>query len=112
LTHRSIAAWSRSAARRTGRCTLHPIRWRSSAHTQAEDVTDASVHHFVHDAVEIEHPDRISVGPRNRCRVTLKVTAHEVPPGSFTDALLLVQGVASIVVRVIVKAPAERTTDA
>ena len=90
--------------------TAEPSVW--IVNRGAEDVTNASVHHFVHDAVEIEHPDRISVGPRNRCRVTLKVTAHEVPPGSFTDALLLVQGVASIVVRVIVKAPAERTTDA
>jgi hypothetical protein len=34
-TQRSIAAWSRSAARRTGRCTLQPSRWRSSAHAQA-----------------------------------------------------------------------------
>ena len=35
LTQRSIAAWSRSAARRLGRCTLQPSRWRSSAHTYA-----------------------------------------------------------------------------
>ena len=35
LTQRSMAAWSRSAARRTGRWTLQPSRWRSSAHTQA-----------------------------------------------------------------------------
>jgi hypothetical protein len=35
LTQRSIAAWSRSAARRLGRCTVQPSRWRSSAHTCA-----------------------------------------------------------------------------
>jgi hypothetical protein len=35
LTQRSMAAWSRSAARRTGRCTLQPSRWCNSAHTQA-----------------------------------------------------------------------------
>jgi hypothetical protein len=35
LTHRSIAAWSRSAARRTGRCTAQPSRWRSSAQMRA-----------------------------------------------------------------------------
>jgi hypothetical protein len=76
----------------------------------ASDGTDRSVRVFADEnAVGIEHPDRIFVGPRNRCRVTLKVTAHEVPPASFTDALLLVEGVASIVVRVIVKAPAKRT---
>jgi hypothetical protein len=34
-TQRSIAAWSRSAARRVGRCTLQPSRWCSSAHTCA-----------------------------------------------------------------------------
>ena len=33
LIHRSMAAWSRSAARRTGRCTLQPSRWRRSAPT-------------------------------------------------------------------------------
>src|SRR4029450_13737463 len=31
LTQRSMASWSRSAARRTGRWTLQPRRWRSSA---------------------------------------------------------------------------------
>jgi hypothetical protein len=35
LTQRSIAAWSRSAARRLGRWTLQPRRWCSTAHTQA-----------------------------------------------------------------------------
>ena len=35
LTQRSIAAWSRSAARRLGRWTVQPSRWSSSAHTQA-----------------------------------------------------------------------------
>jgi hypothetical protein len=78
----------------------------------ASEVTDASVRVFVDDAVRIECPDRIAVGPRNRSRVTLKITAHEVPPGSFTDALLLVERVGSIVVRVIVKAPAQRSTNA
>jgi hypothetical protein len=34
-TQRSIAAWSRSAARRLGRWTVQPSRWCSSAHTQA-----------------------------------------------------------------------------
>ena len=35
LTHWSIAAWSRSAARRLGRCTGQPSRWRSNAQTCA-----------------------------------------------------------------------------
>jgi hypothetical protein len=79
---------------------------------EADEVTEASVRVFVDDAVQIEHPDSIAVGPRNRCRVRLKVTAREIPPGSFTDALLLVEGVSSIVVRVIVKPPVERSTNA
>jgi hypothetical protein len=78
----------------------------------AGDVIDASVRVFVDDTVQIKHPEIISVGPRNRCRVRLKVTPREIPPGSFTDALLLVEGVSSIVVRVIVKPPAEQPTNA
>lgn len=35
LTQRWTATWSRSAARRTGRCTLRPRRWCNSAHTCA-----------------------------------------------------------------------------
>jgi hypothetical protein len=35
VTQRSMAAWSRSAARRWGRWTVQPRRWCSSAHTQA-----------------------------------------------------------------------------
>ena len=35
LTQRSMASWSRSAARRLGRWTLQPSRWCSTAHTQA-----------------------------------------------------------------------------
>jgi hypothetical protein len=78
----------------------------------ASIVTDAPVRVLVDDeadeAVKIESsPGSVSVGPRGRCRVTLTVTAHEIPHGSFTDALLLVEGVGSIVVRAIVKAPAE-----
>jgi hypothetical protein len=34
-TLRSIAAWSRSAARRLGRCTVQPSRWCNSAHSWA-----------------------------------------------------------------------------
>jgi hypothetical protein len=90
--------------------TAEPSVW--IVNRGADGVADAAVRVFVDDAVQIEHPYRISVGPRNRCRVRLKVTAHEVPPGSFTDALLLVKGVASIVVRVIVKPPVEQSTNA
>jgi hypothetical protein len=77
----------------------------------ASIVTDAPARVLVDEAAEavkIEcSPASVSVGPRGRCRVTLTVTAHEIPHGSFTDALLLVEGVGSIVVRAIVKAPAE-----
>jgi hypothetical protein len=90
--------------------TAEPSVW--IVNRGADDVTDASVRVLVDDAVQIEHPESISVGPRNRRRVRLKVTAHEIPPGSFTDALLLVEGVGSIVVRVIVKPPVERSANA
>jgi hypothetical protein len=50
-------------------------------------------------------PSEVTIGPRGRCPVTLTVKAPGRETSSFIDALLLVEGVASIVVRTIVTAP-------
>jgi hypothetical protein len=47
-------------------------------------------------------PTRLTIGPRSRAEVRLTVTAPDLPSGSFTDSLLIVDGVGSIVVRTIV----------
>lgn len=54
------------------------------------------------------NPKVITIGPRGRLSVTLIVKGPDLKPGSFIDSLLLVEGVASIVVRtIIVEAPKE-----
>lgn len=50
-------------------------------------------------------PPEVTIGPRGRSPVTLTVKGPRRKTGTFIDALLLVEGVASIVVRTIVKAP-------
>ncbi|WP_433364763.1 hypothetical protein ACQPZX_34550 [Actinoplanes sp. CA-142083] len=48
-------------------------------------------------------PRKLTVGPRSRAEVLLTVTGPQLPVGSFTDSLLIVDGVGSIVVRTIIK---------
>lgn len=48
------------------------------------------------------NPTKLTIGPRSRAEVRLTVTAPDLPSGSFTDSLLIVDGVGSIVVRTIV----------
>jgi hypothetical protein len=50
-------------------------------------------------------PKALTLGPRDRKPVRLTVFGPQEAPGSFIDALLVVDKVASIVVRTIVKAP-------
>lgn len=71
-------------------------------------VTAAPVRVLVADDAGLQfecEPPEVTIGPRGRCSITLTVKRG---PGretsSFIDALLLVEGVASIVVRTIVKA--------
>jgi hypothetical protein len=69
LTQRSMAAWSRSAARRLSRWTVQPRRWCSSAHTQAgwcwtpvsRSMTSA-MRSSVHSSPRTHWPSRLRAG--------------------------------------------------
>jgi hypothetical protein len=50
----------------------------------------------------VPKPRTLTVDPRSRAEVRLTITAPPLPFGSFTDSLLIVDGVGSIVVRTIV----------
>jgi hypothetical protein len=50
-------------------------------------------------------PPSVTLAPRDRKPVKLTITGPYLPPGSFIDSLLVVDKVASIVVRTVVKAP-------
>jgi hypothetical protein len=57
-------------------------------------------------------PPILDLDPRERKRVRLTVSAGpEARPGSFVDALLVVRGVASIVVRTVVKEAPAKSVD-
>jgi hypothetical protein len=53
-------------------------------------------------------PQQLTIGPRQRRKITLKIRTTGLQVGSFSDALLVVEGVGSIVVRTIVKDPPSR----
>jgi hypothetical protein len=76
----------------------------------ADTVTAAPVRVLVADNTGLQfkcEPPEVTIGPRGRSPVTLTVKDIGRETSSFVDALLLVEGVASIVVRTIVKAPEE-----
>jgi len=74
-------------------------------------VTDAAVYllHSQHDEPVVEYdysPTRVTVDPGRRVSISLTVTVTaQGRPRSFVDALLVVEGVGSIVVRTIVRQP-------
>ena len=74
----------------------------------ADTVTDAPVRVLVGDDTGLQfkcEPPEVTIGPRGRSPVTLTVKDLGRETSSFVDALLLVEGVASVVVRTTVKAP-------
>jgi hypothetical protein len=69
LTQRSTATWSRSAARRTGRCTLQPSRWCNSAHTCAgwwRTSVSRSITSVMRSRVHSSPVNRLAVAPFSR----------------------------------------------
>jgi len=81
------SAW---VVNRGARAVTAPVR------VLVADKTRLQIHH---------EPSKVTIGPRGRSRITLTVKAPGRKTSSFIDALLMVEGVASIVVRTIVKAP-------
>ena len=79
--HRSMASWSRSAARRLGRCTVQPSRWRSSAHTRAgwwRTPVSRSITTAVRPRVHSSPVNPLAVGPSSRACSTWR---SRVPEG-------------------------------
>jgi hypothetical protein len=90
--------------------TAHPSAWvvnRGAAAVENAAVTVLEDG----DRLITAEPATLDIRPGGRAEIKLTVTGPAGDPGSFTDALLLVKGVGSIVVRTIVKAAANPPSD-